>query len=204
MNLSDKTTLYGENALSDEELMVLAFGGCKTPARIVAGIGLKLAQELSIADMQKLNINKNRAIQLKAILELSKRLITLPIAERLLQLCNTDDVVAYFKTKIGSLKHEELHVVLVDCRNKAMRIDMVAQGGLVGLSVHPREVFVTAIREAAAGIILVHNHPSGNPEPSLSDRELTYRVRQAGEIIGIPLLDHVIVTADKSASIPTC
>ena len=154
--------------------------------------------------MQKLHISKHRAIQFKAILELSKRLITLPIVERLLHLCNTDDVAAYFKTRIGHLKHEELHVVLVDCRNKAIRIEMVAQGGLEGLSVHPREVFVTAIREAAAGIIMVHNHPSGDPEPSMADRELTHRVRKAGELVGIPLLDHVIVTTDKSQSISCC
>ena len=84
-------------------------------------------------------------------------------------------------------------VVLLDGRHRVLRHELVSQGTLTASLVHPREVFRPALRESAASVVLVHNHPSGDPTPSREDREITDRLGRAGEILGIPVLDHVVV-----------
>jgi DNA repair protein RadC len=83
--------------------------------------------------------------------------------------------------------------VLLDVKHRPLREDRVSTGILDGSLIHPREVFVAAVRERAAAVILVHNHPSGDPKPSGQDREVTRRLRAAGGILGIPVVDHVIL-----------
>src|SRR5206468_3304473 len=82
---------------------------------------------------------------------------------------------------------------LLDRRHRLLRHEMVSQGTLTASLVHPREVFRPALRESAAALLLVHNHPSGDPTPSAEDREVTARLVRAGELLGIPVLDHVVV-----------
>ena len=91
-------------------------------------------------------------------------------------------------------------VFYLDARNMLIGYETVAIGTLAGVDVHPREVFRTAILASAASIIVVHNHPSGDPRPGPEDMELTARLRQAGDLIGIPLLDHIVVTEDSNYS----
>ena len=86
--------------------------------------------------------------------------------------------------------------VLLDGRQRVMREDLISEGILTASLVHPREVFAPAIREAASSLLLVHNHPSGDPSPSREDREITARLRGVGEMVGIPVLDHVVVAED--------
>ena len=93
----------------------------------------------------------------------------------------------------GTSSHERFLVVLLDGRHRVLRQELVSQGTLTASLVHPREVFRPALREAAAALILVHNHPSGDPTPSREDREVTVRLMRAGEILGVPVLDHVVV-----------
>lgn len=83
--------------------------------------------------------------------------------------------------------------VLVDVKNRVLDVDFVSMGTLDGSLVHPREVFLNAVRSQAASVILVHNHPSGDPAPSAEDREVTRKLRSAGDVLGIPVLDHVIL-----------
>lgn len=91
------------------------------------------------------------------------------------------------------LEIEEFHVVLLDVRSRVKAAEMVARGSLGEVAVHPREVFVLAVRERAAAVIALHNHPSGDPEPSAEDLQLTRRLLLAGEVLGIPVLDHLIL-----------
>jgi DNA repair protein RadC len=84
-------------------------------------------------------------------------------------------------------------VVLLDARQRVLRSEVVSQGTLTASLVHPREVFRPALRDAAAALVLVHNHPSGDPTPSAEDREVTSRLARAGEILGIRVVDHVVV-----------
>ena len=84
-------------------------------------------------------------------------------------------------------------MILLDARHRVLRSEMISQGTLTASLVHPREVFRPALRDAAAALVLVHNHPSGDPTPSAEDREVTARLANAGEILGVQVLDHIVV-----------
>lgn len=97
---------------------------------------------------------------------------------------------------LGKTK-EELWVAVLDMKNRLILKEQVSTGTLSGSLVHPREVFQVAIRNAAAGLILLHNHPSGDPAPSPEDRKVTLQIAEAGKLLGIPLLDHIIIGNQK-------
>jgi DNA repair protein RadC len=99
----------------------------------------------------------------------------------------------HFHARLRDTPHERFLVLLLDGRHRVLREVTASQGTLTASLVHPREVFRLALREAAAAVILVHNHPSGDPTPSREDREVTERLVHVGEILGVPVLDHVIV-----------
>ena len=105
------------------------------------------------------------------------------------------DVFAHFRGRLVALRTEAFYVLLLDAKHRKLREVRISEGSLTASIVHPREVFAPAVRESAAAMILVHNHPSGDPSPSPEDAELTRRLRQAGDILGIRVLDHVIVGA---------
>ena len=92
---------------------------------------------------------------------------------------------------------ESFFVLLLDARHRVLAVRAVSTGGLASAPVHPREVFAPAIRERAAAVVVAHNHPSGDPVPSVDDRRVTERLRQAGELVGIDVLDHVVVGRER-------
>jgi len=110
-------------------------------------------------------------------------------------------VHAYMVPFIRGLQHETFHVLLLDPGYRLKERMLVSQGTLTAALVHPREVFTAAVRDVAASVIVVHNHPSGNARPSREDLDVTRRLAQAGRILGIPLLDHVIVAQSDFASL---
>jgi DNA repair protein RadC len=103
------------------------------------------------------------------------------------------DVFRHFYPRLRHARQERFLVVLLDGRHRMMREVVISQGTLTASLVHPREVFRPALREAAAAVVLVHNHPSGDPTPSTEDREITIRLADAGSLLGVPVLDHVVV-----------
>jgi DNA repair protein RadC len=108
------------------------------------------------------------------------------------------DIFEAFKDHFAPLDREQFVVVLLDGKNnvlthRVLGFNVVSTGTLTAALVHPREVFVAAILQNAAAIVLLHNHPSGDPEPSAEDRAITERLKQAGELLGIKILDHVII-----------
>jgi len=109
------------------------------------------------------------------------------------------DVFRHFHARLRDVRHERFLVLLLDGRHRLLREVVISQGTLTASLVHPREVFRPALREAAAAVVLVHNHPSGDPSPSNEDREITARLADAGHLVGIPVLDHVVV-ADRGWS----
>ncbi len=102
---------------------------------------------------------------------------------------------------VARLEHERFLALLLDGRHRLLRVVEVSQGTLTSSLVHPREVFAEAVREAAGALIVVHNHPSGDPEPSAEDLEVTRRLHAAGALLGIPLLDHVVVAEEGFVSL---
>ncbi|MBY0279059.1 DNA repair protein RadC [Candidatus Binatia bacterium] len=111
------------------------------------------------------------------------------------------DVFRHFRACLAGLAQERFYVLLLDGKGRVMRDVRVSEGTLTASLVHPREVFRLAIREAAASVILVHNHPSGDPTPSPEDVTLTARLRSAGDLVGIKVVDHVVVGHHRYASL---
>jgi DNA repair protein RadC len=110
------------------------------------------------------------------------------------------DVYQRMRLTLRDLPHEEFHVLLLNTQNEILRDLQVTRGTLDASLVHPREVFRPAIVEAAASVILVHNHPSGDPTPSAEDRAVTRQLRSAGELVGIEVLDHVVLGEGRYVS----
>jgi DNA repair protein RadC len=135
-----------------------------------------------------------KAVQVKAALELAKRFHEEPLRRgRLLR--SSRDVYRHYRGRLEALRQEAVYVVLLDAKNRIVGEAKVSEGSLSAAIVHPREVFRPVIEESAAAVILVHNHPSGDPTPSAEDLAITQRLRQVGDVMGVKVLDHLIIGA---------
>lgn len=114
-----------------------------------------------------------------------------------------EDVIRLFGPRLRDLQVEEFHLVALDSQSQVLREVLITRGLLNSSLVHPREVFRAAIAEAAAGIIVVHNHPSGDPTPSAEDRAATKQLVSAGQLLDLPVYDHVIIAGDRFVSFAT-
>jgi len=132
-----------------------------------------------------------KAVQLKAALELGRRAQLSDVAVD--ELSSPQKAGAYLVRLLQDKDREHFCVVLLDTKNHVLGVEQISVGGLSVSLAHPREVFKAAIRRSAAAVILAHNHPSGDPEPSPEDVRLTSRLVEAGELLGIDVLDHLIV-----------
>ncbi len=143
-----------------------------------------------------------KAARLLAAFELAQRLDRelRPVAPRI---TTPVDVLRVVGPALRDLAVEEFHLLALDTRSRVLRDVLVTRGLLDSSLVHPREVFRAAIAEAAAGIILVHNHPSGDPTPSAEDRAVTRQLVAAGQLLDLPVYDHVIVAGDRHVSFAT-
>jgi DNA repair protein RadC len=149
--------------------------------------------------LQVTGIGPTKAARLLAAFELATRLAR---EERpsLPRIREPEDVVRLFATKLRDLAVEEFHLLALDSQSQVLREVLVTRGLLNSSLVHPREVFRYAIAEAAAGIIVVHNHPSGDPTPSAEDQSVTRQLIAAGRLLDLPLYDHVIIAGDRFVS----
>jgi DNA repair protein RadC len=128
----------------------------------------------------------------EAVLELARRTLSVP-RRRPEPFRSAADVFEHYRFLLSDSPVEVFVAVLLDVKHRPLREERVSAGILDGSLIHPREVFAAAVRERAAAILLLHNHPSGDPGPSGQDREVTRRLRSAGGILGIPVVDHVIL-----------
>lgn len=133
-----------------------------------------------------------RILRWEAVLELARRALSVP-RPRPEPFRSAADVFERYRFLLSGSPVEVFVSVLLDVKHRPLREERVSAGILDGSLIHPREVFVAAVRERAAAVLLLHNHPSGDPAPSGQDREVTRRLRSAGGILGIPVLDHVIL-----------
>lgn len=170
-----------------------------TSQKLLSRFGnLKGIANASVEELMEIDgIGPAKAAQIKAAVELSKRLES-DVGEALQPVLKSpEDVVAVARKLLKGKKKEYFLVLCLDTRNRLINCKPVSIGSLDTSIVHPREVFKEAVSSCAASVIFAHNHPSGDPEPSKEDVELTKRLVKAGEIIGIDVLDHIIV-CDKS------
>jgi len=196
----------GSEAISAQEILALILGrGIKgesvmmTSQKLLSRFGsLKGVADASIEELtQTRGIGPAKAAQIKAALELSRRLEADFDEKPKPVIKSPGDMAALMRSKLKGKKKEHFWVLCLDTRNRLIGDKQVSIGSLDTSIVHPREVFKEAVSSSAASVIFVHNHPSGDPEPSKEDIELTKRLVKAGEIIGIDVLDHIIV-CDKS------
>jgi DNA repair protein RadC len=196
----------GSEALSAQEILALILGrGIKgesvmvTSQKLLSRFGnLKGIANASVEELtQTKGIGSAKAAQIKAALELSRRLEADAGEKPKAVLKSPDGVATEVRSQLKGKKKEHFVVLCLDTRNRLINRKLVSVGSLDTSIVHPREVFKEAVSSCAASVIFAHNHPSGDPEPSKEDIELTKRLAKAGEIIGIDVLDHIIV-CDKS------
>jgi DNA repair protein RadC len=202
----------GAPALTSAELLAVLFGtgrGGRTALDIAAelldlsdGSLRRLAQRPSAELLRLHGIGPTKAGRLLAAFELGVRLAReeKPPAQRIR---DPEDVVRLFRGRLRDLQVEEFHLLALDSQSQVLREVLITRGLLNSSLVHPREVFRPAIAEAAAGIIVVHNHPSGDPTPSAEDRTVTRQLAEAGRLLDLPLYDHVVIAGDRYLSFAT-
>jgi DNA repair protein RadC len=205
----ERLATVGVEHLTDAELVALVLGsgtrglGVTDVAEALlhscGGLaGLALAPDAELRDL--VGVGPVRAGVLQAALELGRRAVAArpPRGQRL---AGASDVWTYFRARLAPLRIEEFWAVALDVRHRVQGELCLARGSLTGVEVHPRDVFRPLIRAAAAAVIFCHNHPSGDPSPSRQDVELTVRLREVGELCGIPVVDHVVVGFEGYASL---
>jgi DNA repair protein RadC len=202
----------GASALTSAELVaiLLGTGEAGVTARQVAEALLQLGggSLRSLAARPPAELTRTRGVgpakaaRLLAAFELAARVLQeqRPPLPRVGQ---PADVAALLGPRLRDLAVEEFHVLALDSQSRVRRDVLVTRGLLNSALVHPREVFRAAIAEAAAGIIVVHNHPSGDPTPSPEDRAVTRQLVEAGRLLDLPVYDHVIVAGDRFLSFVT-
>lgn len=199
---------HGTDALTDAELLalVLGTGSVAEPVSLLASRLLEeygALEALARAGVGELRRRRGlgwaKAARVAAAIELGRR-VSSAARRPALRLGDATAVSEWASSRLASLDHEELWLLALDAANGLRAARRVAQGGLHGLSVAARDPLRVALREGASAFILVHNHPSGDPTPSREDIDFTERMARAADVVGTPLLDHVIVTRDSSTS----
>ncbi|WP_100065091.1 RadC family protein [Miniphocaeibacter massiliensis] len=197
----EKMILYGIDSLSDEELLAIIIGtGTKkhNAVELSKSILLKIKSQANHMDistdelMEIKGVGLSKSCRILASLELGRRLnIRKNIQEY--KINSPTSVANIFRYELEHKLEEYFYILLLDTKNKIISKEFISKGTLNESLVHPREVFKPAIKKSANSIILVHNHPSGDIEPSREDLLITERLLQAGDIIGIKVLDHLII-----------
>lgn len=201
----EKFLTYGPEALSDAELLAIILRtGSKDESSIELADRLLRPEngaegsilsifDYELEDLMKIKgIGKVKALQIKAVIELSRR-IAVTSAEKRLDFSDPETIARYY---MEQLRHENRERVVLVMLNSACELisDEIISLGTINASLYStREIFLTAMKYGAVNIILLHNHPSGNPAPSVSDIEATKKIAEAGRLIDIKLLDHIIV-----------
>lgn len=205
----EKLTTQGAETLTDTELLAIILrsgtGGGVTALDLAGKIIERFGSLASLAKSgvgelcEVPGVGPAKATEILAAIQIGQRAMAdTPLRGE--QWSSSEDIHRAVAPKMATLEHEEFRMLLLDTRLRLIREVTVSRGDLTGATVHPREVFKQAIKESAAGIIAIHNHPSGDPTPSFEDREITNQLVAAGEIVGIRVLDHLVIGAEGYVS----
>ncbi len=205
----EKLLLRGAQSLSDAELVAILLRTGKKGKSV-----LEIARELinnegnlamlatkTVDSLQKISgIGKDKAATLAAAFELSRRILSQPKWLSNKKITSPQDVAEIFIPILRDDNKEKFIVVCLNSANKIIKHETISVGNLNSSIVHPREVFKVAIDNSSASIILIHNHPSGNPEPSNEDIRITKKIVETGKIMEIPVFDHLIIAGETYTS----
>ena len=202
----EKMLSKGIRALSDAELIAILIGSgnsketaVELSRRILASVKNNLNElaKLSVDDLQKFKgIGEAKAINIIAALELGRRRKESDTEEKL-QINGSNDVARIFQPLLGDLPHEEFWVLMLNRSNRVIDKQMVSQGGISGTVIDVRIILKAAVERLASAIVLCHNHPSGNLQASEADQSITKKIKEAGALMDIAVLDHVIIGNEK-------
>ena len=198
----------GVEQLGDADLLAVVLGG-ERPARAVLAAGL-LEDHGGVGGLlrtgvgqlaQHRGVGPAKAMRIASAIELGRRAVAAAALEASPRLCEYSAVVTWAQPKLAVLDHEELWVLALDGRQGLRAARRVASGGIHGLHVGVRDVLRIGLREAAGAILMVHNHPSGDPLPSQEDVTFTRAVAEGAAVVRTPLVDHVIIARERSSSL---
>jgi len=206
----EKLLLRGAQSLSDAELVAILLRTGKKGKSVI-----EIARELinsegnlamlatkSVDSLQKISgIGKDKAAALAAAFELSRRILSQPKWLSNKKITSPQDVAEIFIPILRDDNKEKFIVVCLNSANKIIKHEIISVGNLNSSVVHPREIFKVAIDNSSASIILIHNHPSGNPEPSNEDIRITKKIVETGKIMDIPVFDHLIIAGETYTSL---
>lgn len=199
----------GSEALSEAELLaiILRTGSREKTALELASLvmarftSLRRLHDASVEELRQIKgVGLAKSTQIKSALELARRLAQSTDWPRPV-IKSPDDAAGMVMEEMRHLDREHFRALLMNTKNQVIGTDKVSVGTLNSSAVHPRELFRNAIKRSAASVILVHNHPSGDPTPSREDIDITARLIEAGKIIGIEVLDHIIIGDNKFTSL---
>ena len=203
----EKLRLFGGTALSDRELLCIILGSAsryesvnQVCGELLDGRSLNGLASLGLGELEaQRGIGVAGACRIVATLEIGRRLALgeIPLRQPLTE---PEQVVAMMRVRMLQEDRESVYVLALDSRRRLIGERCVSIGSLGAAILHPREVFRAALGLAAAALILVHNHPSGDPTPSLEDQQVTYRIQEAGQVLGVTVVDHIIVAAEGYTS----
>jgi DNA repair protein RadC len=194
---------HGPEALSDAELFAIILrtglvgeNVMEMANRLISKFGLVNLFDCSLKELQEIKgIGPNKAMQLLAMSELGKRYNQ--EKNSIKKITCSEDVFKLFHARLKDKKQEHFYLIMLNTKNIIMGEQLISRGILDASIIDPREVFKPAIRNSASRVILVHNHPSGDSSPSSEDKSVTEKLIEAGNLLGIKVLDHVIIGEDK-------
>ncbi len=198
----EKLAAKGARYLNDTELLAILIGtgaGEKNAVDLARDLitrfgDLAGVEGASVAELTLVNgVGPAKAITIKAALELGRRFVGAATDRKVKTFKTAEDVANYHLPSLTNLKQEVFMATLLNTKNRVIRNVTISEGGLDATLVRPRDVFAAAVREGASALVLIHNHPSGDPKPSRDDINLTAKIKEAGELMGIRVLDHVII-----------
>ena len=207
----EKLIQRGAASLSDTELLaiLLRTGTSSVSVLHLAEEVLSKYQDKGLVSIMNISpqeiasvhgVGLAKAATIVAAVELGRRL-SAKAAQKLEKIEGPEDVARYASPLLRFEQKEHFLVMLLDVRNRVLAMPTISIGSLTASVAHPREIFREAIRYSAANMILIHNHPSGDPTPSREDIQITKQMMKAGEIMGIPVLDHIIIAGDGFLSL---
>lgn len=200
----EKLIRLGSDSLSDEELLaiIVSTGTAKKNAielsrEILNNFSEEDLYDIEVAELSTIDGIKNaKASKIVASLKFGQRIAQKVKEKEFVQISSSEDVYSYLKNEMENKKNEYFYAILLDTKNVIISKEVISKGTLDASLVHPREAFRPAIRKSAKSIIFAHNHPSGNPKPSKDDFLITERLVDAGDLLDIKVLDHIIIGKD--------
>ena len=201
----EKLMKHGRSSLSNAEIIGILIGSGTTEKSAVqlsreilmsVDTDLDKLARLSVYDLMKFKgIGVAKAVTIAAALELGRRKQN-EVRKNDMMVKSSIDIYKQIKERFQDLNHEEFYIVLLNRANKIKSVELISKGGISGTAVDGKVIFKKALEQSASGVVLCHNHPSGNLQPSRSDIELTKKMKIFGKMIELPILDHLIITDD--------